>query len=107
MDKLRNYLIFSKQMDKIIVKHFIIILFSIPEKLDKEICTGSDVDRLQHYGQLFGENAAKDVASQNEINPALFFDEDVDKNTLFCLSLFAKENSFAEFRKTGVHRIKV
>ena len=81
--------------------------YSIPEKLDKDICTGSDVDRLQHYGQLFGEKAAKDVSSTKEINPASFFDEDVDKNTLFCLSLFAKENSFAEFRKTGVHRIKV
>ena len=75
--------------------------------MDDELCAGSDIDRLKHYGQLYGADAARDVGSNQEINPAFFFDDDIDQNTQFCLDLFAKEQSFAEFRKTGVHRMKV
>ena len=82
-------------------------MFRIPPKVDDELCAGSDIDRLRHYGQLYGADAARDVGSNQEINPAFFFDDDIDHNTQFCLDLFAREKSFDEFRKTGVHRIKV
>ena len=82
--------------------------FSIPPKLDEDLCAGgADVDRLSHYGQLYGRDAARDVDSSREINPASFLSDDIDQNTQFCLGLFAKEKSYAEFRETGVHRIKV
>ena len=81
--------------------------FSVPPKLDEDLCANADVDRLSHYGQLYGASAANDVESNQEINPAFFFDDDIEENTQFCLGLFAKEKSFKEFRETGVHRIKV
>ena len=81
--------------------------FRIPPKVDEDLCAGSDIDRLSHYGQLYGKDAARDVDSNQEINPAYFFDDDIDQNTQLCLELFAKEHSFAEFRETGVHRIRV
>ena len=56
---------------------------------------------------MYGASAANDVESNQEINPAFFFDDDIEENTQFCMGLFAKEKSFSEFRETGVHRIKV
>ena len=57
--------------------------------------------------QRFGEDAAADTFGERKINPAYFFDEDTDSNTRLCMDLFAKEMSFKEYRKTGVHRIKI
>ena len=56
---------------------------------------------------MYGASAANDVESNQEINPAFFFDDDIEENTQFCMGLFAKEKSFSEFRETGVHRFKV
>ena len=81
------------------------IIYSIPQKIDEDLCAASDIDRLVHYGQLYGKDAIRD--SNNNINPAFFFDDDVDQNTEFCMSLYAREKSYEEFRSTGVHRLKV
>ena len=59
------------------------------------------------HSQRFGEDAAADTFGERKINPAYFFDEDTDSNTRLCMDLFAKEMSFKEYRKTGVHRIKI
>ena len=69
-----------------------------------------DVDRLDHYGQLTGLSASQDVTFDNrgqsyEINPAAAFSDDPEKNTEFLFhGLYAKEKSYEEYRKTGVHR---
>ena len=78
--------------------------------MDEDICASQDIDRLKHYGQPYGQQAADDVESfgnNQEINPAFFFADDTDENTQLCMDLYAKEGSYQEFRKTGVHRIKV
>ena len=74
------------------------------------MCRGQDIDRLDHYGQLYGGEAAADSAGdvgEQRINPAVFFGEDTEANTQLCLDLFAREQSYREFRQTGVHRIRV
>ena len=79
----------------------------IGRKVDEELCAGADIDRLTHYGQLYGAEAVSDVENNLEINPASFFDDDVERNTQICLELFAREQSYKEFRETGVHRIRL
>ena len=74
------------------------------------MCRGQDIERLDHYGQLYGAGAAADSTGdvgEQHINPAVFFGEDTEANTQLCLDLFAREQSFTEFRETGVHRIRV
>ena len=87
------------------------MLHRIPRKVDDSVCRGQDIDRLDHYGQLYGDEAAGDstdgVGQQQHINPAFFFDSDTEANTRLCLDLFAREQSYREFRETGVHRIRV
>ena len=87
-----------------------LLLRRIPRKVDDSVCRGQDIDRLDHYGQLYGDQAAADSTGgvgQQHINPAFFFDEDTEANTQLCLDLFAREQSYREFRETGVHRIRV
>ena len=77
----------------------------VPRQLTDEFNSFADIDRLQHYGQLFGSRAAQDVGSSNGINPAAFFTDDAEKNTEFLFhELYAKEKTYEEYRKTGVHR---
>ena len=86
------------------------LLVRIPRKVDDSVCRGQDIDRLDHYGQPYGEEAAGDSTGglgQQNINPAFFFVEDTEANTQLCIDLFAREQSFREFRETGVHRIRV
>ena len=69
-----------------------------------------DIDRLDHYGQLRGQQASQDVTYDSQgqgfdINPATFFSADPEKNTEFLFhGLFAKEKSYEEYRRSGVHR---
>ena len=86
------------------------VLCRIPRKVDDSVCRGQDIDRLDHYGQLYGDEAAGDSTGgggQQDINPAFFFDSDTEANTRLCQDLFAREQSYREFRETGVHRIRV
>ena len=64
-----------------------------------------DIDRLRHYGQVYGGGAARDVEDYREINPATFFTDDVERNTQQIMEMYAKEKSYEEYRSTGVHRI--
>ncbi len=60
---------------------------------------------MEHYGQLFGSEAATDTSGAYNINPATFFTQDIEKNTEFVFhELYAKEKSYEEYRSTGVHR---
>ena len=83
-------------------------LSRIPRKVDDEVCRGQDIDRLDHYGQPYGGGAVGDAIEdgREQINPAFFFGEDTESNTELCLELFAREQSYTEFRTTGVHRIR-
>ena len=77
----------------------------IPKSLTSDFSSFQDIDWLTHYGQLFGSKAAEDT--ENNINPAAFFTDDVDKNTEFIFhEIYAREKSFEEFRNTGVHRFR-
>ena len=82
----------------------------VPRVLSDQLNIFQDVDRLQHYGQLTGSSASSDTTynsqgSQFDINPAAFFDdEDTEQNTQFLLGVYAKEKSYEEYRKSGVHR---
>ena len=82
----------------------------VPRQLTDEFNSFQDIDRLQHYGQLYGSKAAEDVSygggqGSFNINPAAFFSDDIEKNTEFVFhELYAKEKSYEEYRKTGVHR---
>ena len=59
---------------------------------------------------MTGLKASQDVSWQDgqgqyDINPATFFSDDPEKNTEFLFhGLFAKEKSYEEYRKSGVHR---
>ena len=69
-----------------------------------------DVDRLKHYNQPFGQEARKNsdpYDSINSINPAAFLTDDEEKNTQFVFGQFARDRSYDEFRKTGVHRFQL
>ena len=78
----------------------------VPHQLSDQFSQFQDLDRLKHYGQLYGSEAVSDVTSSGyEINPAAFLTDDEDKNTEFFFhEFYAKEKSYEEFRKTGVHR---
>ena len=84
----------------------------VPRVLSDQFNIFQDIDRLEHYGQLTGLEATQDVRlnptnSDNKynINPASFFTDDAEKNTEFLFhDLYAKEKSYEEYRKTGVHR---
>ena len=83
-------------------------LFKVPRVLSDQFNVFQDIDRLQHYNQLIGGAATQDIDYQGQnqfnINPAAFFSEDTENNTAFLLGLYAKEKSYEEYRKTGVHR---
>ena len=69
-----------------------------------------DIDRLKHYNQPFGYEAQKNLDDQdniNTINPAAFLTDDEEKNTQFVFGQFAKDRSYDEYRKTGVHRFQL
>lgn len=66
-----------------------------------------DIDRLKHYGQLYGSDASRDVYDQETINPAAFFTDDVESNTQLVMEMYAREKSYEEYRSTGVHRIQM
>ena len=59
---------------------------------------------------MTGLKASQDVTYNGQgqgqdINPASFFSDDPEKNTEFIFhGLFAKEKSYEEYRKSGVHR---
>ena len=84
----------------------------VPRKLSDQFNIFQDIDRLEHYGQLTGLEATQDVNfnsvgndNRYNINPASFFTDDTEKNTEFVYQgLYAKEKSYEEYRKTGVHR---
>jgi len=82
----------------------------VPRVLSDQFNMFQDIDRLEHYGQLTGYDAQSDVNyNPNDpafsINPASFFSDDAEKNTEFLFhGLYAKEKSYEEYRKTGVHR---
>ena len=78
----------------------------IPQKAS-QICNFQDVDRLRHYNQAFGAEAANDIDGQYEINPAAFFGDDPEENTDFCLQLLAKETQYKEYREKGIFQIKL
>lgn len=79
---------------------------NIPKKLSQICSEAQDIDRLKHYGQSFGNEAASD-SQGSEINPAYFFGEDIEENTEFCIQLLAKESLYQEFREKGVHNIRL
>ena len=89
-----------------------------------------DVDRLRHYGQVYGEEATRDTYDSRSINLAAFFGDDAEANTQvnmliysiilnvlklvsyyantqLVMNAFALEKSYEEYRSTGVHRIKL
>ena len=62
------------------------------------------ISRLKHYGQAYGQEAAHDTRG-DQINPAAFFTDDAEENTQFIFNeLYAKEKTYEEYRRTGVHR---
>ena len=67
-----------------------------------------DIDRLKHYGQSYGSAARDDVYTNGGVgykfNPATAFTDDAEQNTDYIQQKYAKEKSFDEYRKTGVHR---
>lgn len=91
----------------------------IPRKVVEEFSQFQDIDRLRHYGQLYGDIAQLDIGSDFEttrggqdygvgaINPAAFFTDDVENNTQLLMEMFAREKSYEEYRKTGVHRFRL
>ena len=88
----------------------------VPKQLSDQFNAYQDIDRLKHYGQRFGEDAQNDVVNDQSygggdggynINPAAFFSDDAEKNTEFLYQgQYAKEKSYEEYRRTGVHRFK-
>ena len=78
----------------------------VPKYVADQFNEFQDIDRLSHYGQSFGSDAIYDVTNNNDINPAAFLSDDVDKNTEFLYSIYAKEKQFEEYREKGVHRFR-
>ena len=87
----------------------------VPKQLAEQFNAFQNVDRLKHYGQRFGDEAQDDIqgygggggGSSFNINPAAFFSDDAEKNTEFLYQgQYAKEKSYEEYRRTGVHRFK-
>ena len=69
-----------------------------------------DIERRDHYGQSYGQEALNEGNKYDDqgragFDRASFFGKDAEKNTQFVFQdIYAKEKSFEEFRKTGVHR---
>ena len=78
----------------------------VPKYVADQFNEFQDIDRLAHYGQSFGSDAIYDVINNNDINPAAFITNNVDKNTEFLYSIYAKEKQFEEYREKGVHRFR-
>ena len=85
----------------------------VPRQIADQFNDFQDIDRLRHYGQVFGSQAAYDVSNNDfqsasfDINPAAFFTDDVEKNTEFIFqNLYAKEKQYEEYRQKGVHRFR-
>ncbi len=80
----------------------------IPTKQADAFAPFVDIDRLRRYGQLYGSDAASDTDNPGrDINPASFFTDDVERNTQIIMEMYAREQEYEEYRKTGVHRIKL
>ena len=63
----------------------------VPTKQDDNFASYQNIERLQHYGQLYGSEAVSDTYDPNDINPAAFFTDDADGNTRLIMELHAKE----------------
>ena len=82
----------------------------IPKEQAQDLNAFQDIERLEHYDQPFGQDAFNegnryDAQGRPGYDGASFFGRDTEKNTEFIFQkIYAKEKSFEEFRKTGVHR---
>ena len=56
---------------------------------------------------MYGGSASEDVDDIDKINPAAFFTDDVERNTELIMEQYAKEESYKEYRETGVHRFQL
>ena len=56
---------------------------------------------------MYGGSASEDIDDIDKINPAAFFTDDVERNTELIMEQYAKEESYKEYRETGVHRFQL
>ena len=87
-------------------QHVDLAEIKVPSKQDQSLSSFADIDRLRHYGQVYGDDARRDKDRVDDINPAAFFTDDAEANAQLLMAVHAREQSFEEYRRTGVHRMR-
>ncbi|XP_023346771.1 uncharacterized protein LOC111715653 [Eurytemora carolleeae] len=73
----------------------------IPPKLG-DVCKFRDLVHIREYDKQFEDAEVEDIENSNT-----FFTDHTDEHEEFCMDMYAVEESFKEFRATGVHRITI